>query len=71
MADYHAVIQLKTSRCTRYYENIHAHKNHFAKMGKPILGEEAYVGFDPVTELVKEITVREFNDIVITTKRKY
>ncbi|KAI9319103.1 Nrap protein [Dichotomocladium elegans] len=70
MEDYHAVIHLKSKRCTRYFENIHAQQAILAKPSKSGLGPERYAGFDPVAEFVDEIRTI-YGDTLLLFHDKY
>ncbi|KAI9277234.1 Nrap protein [Phascolomyces articulosus] len=65
MQDYHAVIQLKTDRCTRYYQNMKP-QQQFLELDEEnnILGDTVYAKFDPVIEYLNELE-RIYGDTVL------
>lgn len=68
MDDYHAVIQLQTGKCTRYYQNLRPQSKFFSESGLSELGSEIYAEFDPVKELIDEIEVWRVEMISIVVK---
>ncbi|KAI9488082.1 Nrap protein [Zychaea mexicana] len=64
MQDYHAVIQLKTDRCTRYYQNLRPQHKLLESEEDPILGDTVHAKFNPVAEYISELE-RIYGDIVL------
>ncbi|CAO3646839.1 unnamed protein product [Cunninghamella echinulata] len=71
MEDYDVVFKLNTSRCTRYYENMHPQRlflqdsPDLSELGHSITAE-----FDPVTEFVKEIK-NKYGNLIMVFYDKY
>ena len=59
MEDYHVVIQLKASQCTRYYQSLRPEHSllELNEEETNILGDTVYAKFNPVTEYIKELEV--------------
>ncbi|KAI7853746.1 Nrap protein [Circinella umbellata] len=72
MQDYHAVIQLKASRCTRYYQNSRPQQSllELNEEEADILGDTVYAKFDPVTEYIKELE-RIYGDVILLFHDKF
>ncbi|KAG1171806.1 hypothetical protein G6F70_006734 [Rhizopus microsporus] len=68
MSDYSVILQLDKSKCTRYYQSLNPEPKYFKSTGYSLLGDRIFAGFDPVSELIKEIehiygqTVMVFHD---------